>query len=153
MAIAVAYDGSEAAKKALKYAIREAALRMTEVLLVYALAPDRVFKDTRPFVRSFSISELTEHYRKAMTESVHAMLKEAEQEVAKAGLKSEVRVINIGKGTGPDIVRLLHEESSVEMIAIGIYKTTPVGKFLLGSTAQYVAMNAPCPVLSVSPVV
>jgi len=153
MAIAVAYDGSQAAKKVLKYAIREAALRKTTLLLVYALAPERVIKDKDPVVRSFSVADLAKHYKQAITQSVQSILQEGEREVAKAGLKWEARVLNIGKGVGPDLVKFFEEEMDhIDMVAVGIYKTSATGKFLLGSTARYVVFNAPCPVLTVSPV-
>jgi nucleotide-binding universal stress UspA family protein len=34
-------------------------------------------------------------------------------------------------------------------VIIGIVKKSKVGKILFGSTAQYLILNAPCPVLTV----
>jgi nucleotide-binding universal stress UspA family protein len=151
MAIAVAYDGEEPARRALTVAIREAARKKTGLLLVYALAPDRVIKDRRPIVRSLSFSDLAGHYKKAISEAVQSVLEEAEREVEKAGLERETRVLNIGEGVGADIVRMVQEErEKIEMIVVGIKKTSPTGKYLLGSTAQYLILHAPCPVLSVN---
>ncbi len=38
----------------------------------------------------------------------------------------------------------------VDEIIIGAPKRTRVGKLLLGSTAQYIVLNAPCPVVTVN---
>ena len=38
---------------------------------------------------------------------------------------------------------------NVDMIFIGVRRRSKVGKLLFGSTAQYVILNAPCPVVSV----
>ena len=37
------------------------------------------------------------------------------------------------------------------MIVVGVRHRTPVGKLLLGSVAQRVILDAPCPVLAVKP--
>ncbi|MGD9225851.1 MAG: universal stress protein [Desulfobacterales bacterium] len=41
------------------------------------------------------------------------------------------------------------KDNGVDMIYIGIKKTSKVGKFMFGSNAQYVLLNAPCPVVAV----
>jgi nucleotide-binding universal stress UspA family protein len=41
------------------------------------------------------------------------------------------------------------EEEKVDQIFIGIIKKSKVGKLLFGSTAQYVILHAPCPVVTV----
>jgi nucleotide-binding universal stress UspA family protein len=41
------------------------------------------------------------------------------------------------------------EEHDAELIVVGLRKRTPVGKFLLGSAAQRVLIEANCPVLAV----
>jgi nucleotide-binding universal stress UspA family protein len=42
------------------------------------------------------------------------------------------------------------ERDKVDEIIIGVRKKSRVGKFLLGSTAQYTVLNAPCPVVTVN---
>jgi nucleotide-binding universal stress UspA family protein len=37
----------------------------------------------------------------------------------------------------------------VDEIIIGVRRRSKVGKFFLGSTTQYVILNAPCPVVTV----
>jgi nucleotide-binding universal stress UspA family protein len=51
-------------------------------------------------------------------------------------------------GAGEDLVQLA-EENNVEEIVIGVRRRSKVGKLLFGSTAQYVILNAKCPVVSV----
>ena len=40
-------------------------------------------------------------------------------------------------------------ELSAELIVIGLRRRTPVGKLILGSNAQRILLDAPCPVLAV----
>ena len=49
---------------------------------------------------------------------------------------------------GEDLVRFA-EENDIDEIIIGIKKRSKVGKLVFGSTAQYVILKAPCPVLAV----
>ena len=53
-----------------------------------------------------------------------------------------------GLQAGEDLVQLA-EEHKVDEIIIGVRRRSKVGKLLFGSTAQYVILNAPCPVVSV----
>jgi len=53
-----------------------------------------------------------------------------------------------GLEPGEDLV-LFAKENSIDEIIIGVEKRSKVGKFIFGSTAQYVILEAPCPVLTV----
>ena len=52
-----------------------------------------------------------------------------------------------GMSPGEDLVRLATEQA-VDLIIVGVEKRSRAQKLLLGSTAQYVILKAPCPVLS-----
>jgi len=41
------------------------------------------------------------------------------------------------------------DEQDIDLIFLGIIKRSKVGKLFFGSTAQYVILNAPCPVVTV----
>ncbi len=71
------------------------------------------------------------------------------QESFKAdSIPCETRVLFGGNGAGKSIVKYA-AENGIDEIIIGIEKTSKVGKFLFGSTAQEVVLEAHCPVLTV----
>ena len=49
---------------------------------------------------------------------------------------------------GEDLVQFARD-NGIDMMFIGIRKTSKVGKLVFGSTAQYVLLNAPCPVVAI----
>jgi nucleotide-binding universal stress UspA family protein len=49
---------------------------------------------------------------------------------------------------GEDLVEFA-TENKIDEIIVGIKKLSKVGKLLMGSTAQYVILEAECPVVSV----
>ena len=53
-----------------------------------------------------------------------------------------------GLEAGEDLVQLADERRADEII-IGVRRRSKVGKIIFGSTAQYVVLNAPCPVVTV----
>ena len=65
-----------------------------------------------------------------------------------AGIDHEVQEFVLGHEPADDLVRIARERD-VDMIVIGLHRRTRVGKFLLGSTAQDVLLEADCPVLAV----
>lgn len=72
------------------------------------------------------------------------------RDLAESGIEHEVR--RIEHGTDPAVALLeLAEEVDARLLVIGLRHRTPVGKLLLGSTAQRILLDAPCPVLAVKP--
>ena len=53
-----------------------------------------------------------------------------------------------GLEAGEDLVQLADEHKADEII-IGVRRRSKVGKLIFGSTAQYVVLNAACPVVTV----
>ncbi|MBN1665364.1 MAG: universal stress protein [Deltaproteobacteria bacterium] len=68
--------------------------------------------------------------------------------VEKAGIECETHVLVRGLSPGEDLVNYA-KENKVDEIIIGIEKKSKVGKFLFGSNAQFIILEAPCPVVCV----
>ena len=64
------------------------------------------------------------------------------------GLEHEVRQLVAGLEPAEDLIAVA-EEVSADMIVIGLRRRSPVGKLILGSNAQRILLDAPCPVLAV----
>ena len=79
----------------------------------------------------------------------------AEQELAKAAkglsdenIDTETALTVNGMTPGEDIVDFA-KEKAIDEIIIGVKRRSKVGKLIFGSTAQYVILNASCPVVTV----
>jgi nucleotide-binding universal stress UspA family protein len=70
--------------------------------------------------------------------------------LADAGVDHDLRVLERGADASDQLVDLA-EEVAAELIVIGLRRRSPVGKLILGSNAQRVLLDAPCPVLTVKP--
>jgi nucleotide-binding universal stress UspA family protein len=75
-------------------------------------------------------------------------LAQLERELEASGVT--FRVIEYARGNSPaeDIVAVATEQQA-DLVVIGIRRRSPVGKLVLGSNAQDVLLQAPCPVLAV----
>ena len=71
-----------------------------------------------------------------------------EERLASLGIQAEFKQFVRGKSAIDEIDSLVNE-LNVSVLVIGLRKRTAVGKLLLGSMAQDILMNAPCPVLCV----
>lgn len=65
-----------------------------------------------------------------------------------AGIEHEVRQLVRGLDPSEDLIAAA-EETNADFIVIGLRRRTPVGKLILGSNAQRILLDAPCPVLAV----
>jgi len=68
--------------------------------------------------------------------------------LADTGVDHEVVHTMRGREASEEILAVA-EERRADLIVIGLRRRSPVGKLLLGSTAQRVLLDAPCPVLAV----
>lgn len=75
-------------------------------------------------------------------------LESAQASFQEENIPCETKVMFGGSAAGESIIEYA-EANKVDEIIIGIQKKSKVGKFLFGSTAQHVILEAPCPVLTV----
>lgn len=71
-----------------------------------------------------------------------------EAKLAASGLTYDVRQLVRGFEPAEDLIGIA-EEAAADLIVIGLRRRTPVGKLILGSNAQRILLDAPCPVLAV----
>jgi nucleotide-binding universal stress UspA family protein len=127
--ILVAYDGSKAADNALKLAGRYAGAFGAKVHIVTSM------KGGHEVPR--------DDFEKAEKKLSHAG-----NLVKKEGISCETHLTVRGFEPGEDLIEYA-KENRIDQIIVGIKKRSKVGKLVFGSTAQYVILEAPCPVVSV----
>lgn len=75
-------------------------------------------------------------------------LRALEHRLAGSGVSHEVVHAIRGRDAADEILSVA-EERRADLVVIGLRKRSAVGKLLLGSTAQRVLLESPCPVLAV----
>jgi nucleotide-binding universal stress UspA family protein len=129
MAIVVGYVPTKEGRAALAAASSEARLRGARLVVINS---SRGGRDLGAAEAARSESEL---------EEIRAQLETA-------GVEHEVRQLVRGLEPAEDLIGVAQEVGAV-LIVIGLRRRTPVGKLILGSNAQRVLLDAPCPVLAV----
>lgn len=125
--ILLAYVPSATSEAALEFAVEEAKRRSLSLLVLASeRAPDprkaRGVKDQRPL----------------------------QERLAETGLEFELRTVPRRDDPADDILDAI-EGDDVVLAVLGIRRRTPIGKILLGSTSQRVAIESPVPVVLVKP--
>ena len=129
MKILVGYNGSETSRLALELASRYAA---TVDASVHVMTSMEGGTGERP----------------KDIHKVKSDLEFAKTFLEREGITCETSELARGLSPGEDLVSFA-EENNIDHIFIGIGKRSRVGKLLLGSTAQFIILNAPCPVTTV----
>jgi nucleotide-binding universal stress UspA family protein len=129
MAVVVGFVPTNEGRAALRRAAEEARLRDTRLVVINS---NRGGKDLS--------SEDAERY--------DTELAGVRRELSEAGIEHEVRQLVRGQEPAEDLIAVA-EEVGAEVIVIGLRRRTPVGKLILGSHAQRILLDAPCPVLAV----
>lgn len=125
----VCFDGSHAANYALHVAKKRALKLGAKLLLVTSMTGGR--------------DVVTKDY-----EMFENLLARAKSGVVEKNIPCKTLLSVRNLTTGENLSRIAKERDIDEMY-IGIEKRSKVGKFIFGSTAQYVILNAPCPVVTV----
>ena len=129
MKILVGLDGSNSSKEALKLAKEHA----------------KTFNATIDLVTS--MEKGTEAQQKEIEQDEHDLENEKKL-LEKDGISCQTHLLIRGMTPGEDIVEFA-EQNEVDEIVIGVRRRSKVGKLVFGSTAQYVILNAHCPVVTV----
>lgn len=127
--IVVGYVPKPEGKAALRRAAEEARLRDSRLVVVNSHRGGREFDSEDAL-------------------DTEAQLEEVRKELRDAGVEHEVRQLVRGMDPAEDLVNVANEVNA-EFIVIGLRRRSPVGKLILGSNAQRVLLDAPCPVLAV----
>jgi nucleotide-binding universal stress UspA family protein len=130
MKLLVGYDGSNAALAAIELAKQHAR----------AFQAEKVY-----LVRSMEGGQDVE--RREFDNAEHE-LGRVNRSFTDGDIPSEPHLLVRGLSPGEDLVQFAIENGVDEMV-IGVRRRSKVGKLVFGSTAQYVILNAPCPVVSV----
>jgi nucleotide-binding universal stress UspA family protein len=128
-AIIVGYVPKAEGKAALRRAAEEAKLRGSRLVVINSAHGGRDF-DSEEEIRS------------------EVELDAVRKNLADAGIAAEVRQLVRGQDVAEDLIAVAEEEGA-DLIVIGLRRRTPVGKLILGSNAQRILLDAPCPVLAV----
>ena len=127
--IVVGYVPKAEGRAALRRAAEEAKLRDMRLVVVNSHRGGREFDD-------------------ADAVQSEAQLEEVRSALREVGVEFEVRQLVRGLDPADDLVNVA-KEVEADIIVIGLRRRSPVGKLILGSNAQRVLLDAPCPVLAV----
>ncbi|MGD8524276.1 MAG: universal stress protein [Desulfobacterales bacterium] len=130
MKILVCYDGSNVAQDALKLARYHAEVFGGSLFIVKALPQSHEL--------GYEEIQREEH-------SLQGVVKDI---LDTSDIAYEAQVIVTNLTPGEEIVDFAHR-NEIDEVVIGIRKRSKVGKLVFGSTAQYVIINADCPVVSI----
>jgi nucleotide-binding universal stress UspA family protein len=129
MKILVGYDGSKAAEDAIAIAQQHAKAFNAELNIMTSLLQSP----------SLSIVDI---------EKAESKLEKLKRSAKHENIACETHAAVSYQSPGEDLVEFANDHQ-IDEIVIGVRRRSKVGKMVFGSTAQYVILKAPCPVLSV----
>ena len=128
---------------------------MPGVVVGYVAKPEgeaalvRAVEEAR--LRDLSLVIVSSQHEEANEEWVRkteADLAAARERLDASGVAYEIRHTVAGVGAADDLVEIA-EETQADLLVIGVRRRSPVGKLILGTQAQRILIDAPCPVLAV----
>jgi len=137
-------DGSECFRKAMKYAFSIAKQHSAHVIALHVI--DKRWEEEAGHALAGVGDEIIEKVRRGRDEEAQRILQEVLNAAENTGISVEIKLV-----TGvpfEDIVRL-GKELSADLIIMGTHGRRGMSHLLLGSVAERVVRQAPCPVLTV----
>jgi len=131
MKLMVCYDGSDSAKSALKLAQKDAKSLGAKLEVVNTLTRELPLKHSQIQSREDKLN------------------REVVDLLGGDDVSYETQLLVTSLTSGEQLIQFAQDET-VDIIYIGIIKKSKVGKLIFGSTAQYVILHAPCPVVTVN---
>lgn len=128
MKIMVCYTGSRSSRSALNLAIEHAKLFNGKLYLVASMEKGTAQEQEE-------INKIEDEQQRAA------------EKLKKEGIECETHLLVRGFTPDEDLVNYAREESMDEIV-LGIRKRSRMDKLIFGSTAQYVILNADCPVVT-----
>ena len=127
--IIVGFDGSDPSKQALKLGKEHAKAFDAAIYILSSMEAglDRPFKEVK---------------------TTEEALEKIKQQFESEGIVCETHVLITGLTPGEDLIQYSSEIKADEII-VGVTKRSKLDKLIFGSTAQYVILNASCPVVTV----
>jgi len=129
MKILVGYEESRVADAALKLALKHAKAFGADLFIVTSLEQGPALK-------------------KEDIDRAESRLEKIRKPFTSDDIPCEARVTVSYQSPGEDLVNFA-KENDIDEIIIGVKRRSKVGKLVFGSNAQYVILEAPCPVVSV----
>jgi len=129
VSVIVGYLSSKRGTTALELGLKEARLRNTDLVVVHSIHGERRGDEEKVVETDRDLAAL-------------------EEMLAGEGVPYSVHNYIRGNDPATDVIQAANEFNG-ELIVIGLRKRTSTGKFLLGSNAHDIMMDAPCPVLTV----
>ena len=129
MKILVGYDASRVAEAALELALKHAKAFGADVFILTSL-------------------EQAPSLKKEDIDKAENRLEKIRKKFAAEDISCEVHAAVSYQSPGEDLVNFA-KENDIDEIIIGVKRRSKVGKLVFGSNAQYVILEAACPVVSV----
>jgi len=126
VAIVVGYVPTKEGRAALTHAVQEAKLRTTSLVVINSARGGR---------------DMAEADQQTELENLVSQMRAD-------GVDVDLRSLVRGLEPAEDLIAIA-EDINADLIVIGLRRRTPVGKLILGSNAQRILLDAPCPVLAV----
>jgi len=129
MKIMVCYDDSSTSKDTVRLAQKHAAVWKADIVVVTTITREEPIKHSRLREKE----DLFESQIMSLFEDVDIFY--------------TMQLLVNSVSAGEQLVRHAARKN-IDIMCLGIQKTSKVNKLIFGSTAQYVILNAPCPVLT-----